>query len=646
MRQGLVGVVAGSLALAALARPARAQTTTEVSRSSPIAATVDGVEAQYQGTFEETTPAPPVPTVTDSASLAAFEFPYTRGHLHAVNTALLGATTTRFVDMPIFEVVSNSTCAIPFSPNCRTIFTTIAAPSAAGLVQRPDRVFFTAASAGQLQPLLAPALTTSDVEILIERILRGARHKTTGAYKPRLGGIDRSTLAVIEPSPFVDDGSGGERPTMIYVGALDGMLHAFCAEISGPCQAAGQELWAFVPRTQLGRLRSNTQRIDGSIRVADVFDDFDLTDGAVQREFRTVLTFQTGSGVPGATDLGPSILALDVSNPADPKVLWERSTPSSRGEVDQGVGLGLAMGPVRLGSESRNLTFAQTNNGGTGSAGFQLIAIDTATGERVWTFDHQYPAPRSAANPAVPASGIPGGPAALDLSQSSFVTHVAVGSLYGDLWVIEADGSPLPSQPIFRFSSDLHPIGAPPTIYYDLASGRYHAVVLSGGYADPNAATWVSLTADQFAVSVVVDPPQAIVPMDEVGSSFGENRAFVINLGSGRLVTAQAIVAGNELFVLADKTDVNLPTYGQTPDTGSLTRFSLEDGAQKGSLLTITAGSGADVTATGVVQVGAGTGAMKVDVGLTGGGGAFDAAGAPVERSGESNNARLLWLNG
>lgn len=646
MRAGAVGVVASGLALGALARPAEAQTASEVSRSSPIVATVNGVEAQYQGTFEVVAPAPPVPTVTGASSLATFEFPYTRGHLHAIETDDLGATTSEFDALVPFEVLSDSPCATPFGPTCRTIFTTIAAPDAGGLVRRPDRVFFSAGNAEQLRPFLAPALAAADVEVLIDRIFKGVRDETTGAYEARLGGVDRSTLAVVEPSPFVAAGAGGTRPTMIYVGALDGMLHALCAEARGPCTAAGQELWAFVPRTQLGRLRSNTQRVDGSIRVADVFDDFDPTDGQVARRFRSVLTFQTGSGDPGASDLQPSILALDVSDPADPIVLWERSTPASRGPVDQGVGLGLAMGPVRAGGQVRNMTFAQTGNGGTGGAGFQLVAVDTATGERLWAFEHRYPPPRGAGDPPVPASGIPGGPAAFDIEQSSLVTHVAVGSLYGDLWVLEADGSPLPGQPIFRFSADFHPIGAAPTIYYDRATGRFHAVVVSGGYADPAEATWVTLSADQFAVSVVVDPPPAVVPMDELGSGYGENRAFVIDLGSGQLATAQAIVAGNELFVLADKTDVNLPTYGQTPDTGSLTRYSLDGGAQKGSLLTITGGSGAGVTATGVVHVGAGIGAMKIDVVQTGGGGAFDASGAAVERSGEDNSARLLWLNG
>ena len=54
---------------------------------------------------------------------------------------------------------------------------------------------------------------------------------------------------------------------MIYFGATDGMIHAVCANdtvMIAPCTTAGQELWAFIPKGQLGKLWNNTTRIDGS----------------------------------------------------------------------------------------------------------------------------------------------------------------------------------------------------------------------------------------------------------------------------------------------------------------------------------------------------------------------------------------------
>jgi hypothetical protein len=653
MKQGLVVLVAGGFGLVGLAlapAPARAQTIREVSRSSPIIATVDGVEAQYQGTYEVVTPTPPVTAFTDAASAATFEFPYTRGHLRAVDTGDIGTATAGFDASALFDAATGippanpAGCGANFTETCRTVFTTIEAPDASGLAQRPDRIFFSQATRDQTRSLLAPGLGDADVDTLIQLILEGS-FDGGGARVSALGGIDRSTLAVVERSAFIPDIAGVPRPTMIYAGALDGMLHAICAEVLGPCTAVGQELWAFIPRTQLGALRFNTQRIDGSPRVADVFDDFDLTDGEVFRQFRTVLTLQTGSGDPGTANRQPSVLAIDISDPADPIVLWERSTPASPAVVDQGVGLGLAMGPARLAGRTRNLTFVQTNSGGTGGAGFHLAAIDTSTGEEAWpSFDHLYPAPRSGGNPPVPDSGIPGGAVAFDDDQSGFVTHVAVASLYGDLWVIESDGDLPYAGPIFRFSTDFHPIGAPPTIYFDQLSSRLHAVVVSGGYADPVAATWVRSVDDQFAVSVALDPSPGAVPMDELSGSV-DDRAFAINLGSGRLSTAQAIVQGNELFVTGDKTDSNLLGFGEVADTGTLARFSLSGGTAKGSIITITGGaSSTSVTSAGVVHVGSGAGAMKVDVAATGGG-VFDPAGSAVQRAPDRNNRRLLWMN-
>ena len=657
MKHGLVVALGSALAVVGAASPAHAQPL-ERSRSSPIVFEVGGVTAQYQGTYEVVSPAPPVTTFEDAADAATFEFPYRRGHLRAVEVADVGSSAATFDALTaIFDAgapgsipaPSASGCAIPFSSSCRTVFTTVQAPDADGLAVRPARVFFDTANQAAIKPLLAPTLADADVAVLIERVLAGTPDGL-GGYVPGLGGIDRSTMAVIPHSNFIPQIAGEDRPTMIYVGALDGMLHAICAEVRGPCLAQGQELWAFIPRTQLGRLRFNTQRVDGTIRVADAFGDFDPTDSQVIGQYRTILTFQTGSGDPATAGEEPAILAVDISNPADPIVLWERTTPAAPDPVDLGVGLGIAMGVARIGSQIRNLTVAQTNNGGSsGQSGFYVIAMDTITGERIWRAQELHPAPRSGLNPPVPDSGIPGGPALFDVDRDGLISNVAVASLYGDLWMYDADGTnPYGTRPIFRFSTDLHPIGAAPAIYFDQTTGRYTAVVVSGSYADPTAATWVSTTADQFAVGVVVDPAAASVPMDELaGSDFGADRAFALNLGSGSLVSAQAVVAGNELFIVADKTDVNLISYGDVPDTGTITRVGLTDRTQKGSLITITGGASSLATsAPGVLNVGSAGGAMAVDVGATGGGGAFEDGGQVIERPSEENNARRLWMNG
>lgn len=634
----------------------------EVSRSSPIVAAVNGSEAHFQGTVEVRVPqnagdpAPVAPTFGGASSAARFEFPFHHGHLRAVPVSAISSTATNFDDLDASAIFDSGDagmipdpnvngCGQHFTSGCRTVFTVTTSPDPAGLVTAPTRVFLETGNLGLLKPEMADGFSDDDATLLLSRILAGVKNPSTGTYEPRLGGIDRSTMAIIEASPLIPAQNGVTRPTMIYVGALDGMLHALCGEVKGACTSLGMELWAFIPRSQLPALKFNSGRIDGSPKVADVFDDFD---GDQRKEWRTILTVQTAAGSTTSTTLQPGMVALDVTDPTDPRVLWARTPPTSPASVDFGVGLNTAMAPARVSGQMRNLTFAETNNGGTGGAGVYLGAYDTATGQLVWKFEHLYPAPRVISNPQLPGSGIPGGVVAFDLEGGSMATHVAVPTLYGDLWILEADGgNPYGSGPAFRFSTDFHPIGAAPTVFGDLATGRLHLAMVTGGYADPAQATWSLLSETQYAVAIVADPSVGNAPIDESGTGFGAERRFVADLGTNRAFS-QAIVSGNELFVTTDDTDVNLSTYGTTATpTGQLRRYSLTDGTQKGTAIVIAGGaSSTDVSSPGgVVHIGSGGQMQKIDVEAVGGGGAWESQGVKIEKNSDEATERLLWLS-
>ena len=148
-------------------------------------------------------------------------------------------------------------------------------------------------------------------------------------------------------------------------------------------------------------------------------------------------------------------------------------------------------------------------------------------------------------------------------------------------------------------------------------------------------------------MSIVADPNVGNAPIDEAGTTFGSDRAFVADLGTNRAF-AQAVVSGNELFVITDETDVNLATYGTTGvSTGQLRRYSLTGGAQKGATIVVSGGaSSMDVsTPGGVVHVGTAGQAQKIDVEAIGGGGAFDSQGVEIERNSNEATERLLWLS-
>lgn len=126
------------------------------------------------------------------------------------------------------------------------------------------------------------------------------------------------------------------RPTMVYVGANDGMLHAFNAS-TVPCptnnriscagENAGREMFAFVPNAVLGNLGQiplqdaryeHRYFVDGQISVGDVKSGSGSTGAA----WKTILVGSTGGGA-------RSVFALDVSTPSnftDNNVLWERNS--------------------------------------------------------------------------------------------------------------------------------------------------------------------------------------------------------------------------------------------------------------------------------------------------------------------------------
>lgn len=105
------------------------------------------------------------------------------------------------------------------------------------------------------------------------------------------------------------------RAPVVYVAANDGMLHAFNAD-----PASGAEMWAFIPTMSLPDLHqlANTDYptnhhyfTDGTPVVADIFDAADSTP-----KWKTIL-------VAGMNKGGRGYYALDITDPATPKALWE-----------------------------------------------------------------------------------------------------------------------------------------------------------------------------------------------------------------------------------------------------------------------------------------------------------------------------------
>ena len=533
--------------------------TSEVSRATPIVATVGGTSAVVQGTFYTTGSQT---SFTSHGDLASWTFPYYLGHMRARTASTITTSASTYSGgTTLFDAAGNipsrsNACAPPLSGSCRYLFTNTNTTPASGSTFHPSTLAWNDTNASTLGSLIAPSatyptLTSTDYQTISHAILGAA-----------LGGVDRSTVAVIPASTYT---SSPSRPQMAYFGGLDGMLHAVCASTGGStlsrassvCPALGTELWAFLPRVQAPLIRTNAQRIDGSVHVVDAFGDFANNPATGARSWHTILVFQTGYSTSAAK---PAAYAIDVTDPASPVLLWETTTPTTPGTVDFGTGLTATAGRVVIAGQATNVAILETNNGGSGGAGVATTALSLETGAKLWQFAYAYPAAAG-----VPATGLPGGAVPVDLTGSGTITDVVFGDLYGELWRLDATTgtSQTGSTPLFSFTyaagSDQHPIGAMPAIYSD--GNHQYAAFTSGGYADENDTSWQAGTQYLIAIKLQATAP----PLHESATACTSCDVRVEqSLTAGDRGYSQAVVVGNQLFVTSDSSDVNSATYGTT----------------------------------------------------------------------------------
>jgi len=230
------------------------------------------------------------------------------------------------------------------------------------------------------------------------------------------------------------------RAPAVFVGANDGMLHAFDA-------TSGAEMWAYAPRITMGKLylqasttygTNHQYTVDGSPEVADV---------QIGGVWKSVL-------VAGLNGGGRGYYALDVTDPANPQALWETCAD---GAVCTGVNnepeLGLTFGNPQIGTwKNANgdtkwvavVTSGYNNipgtdkvgttakDGGTGNG--WLMILDIATGQVLLKTPTGDPV-AMAAQLAVTPSGLARITAiSANPSADPAITYVYGGDNQGQMW--------------------------------------------------------------------------------------------------------------------------------------------------------------------------------------------------------------------
>ena len=270
--------------------------------------------------------------------------------------------------------------------------------------------------------------------------LRGERRRELGQpqglFRKResvLGDIGRSVpLIVGAPAPSIM-GDGHDafraqatgRSMAVYVGAHDGMLHAFAA-------ANGAELFAYVPRALIAALAGSSD--PGSQAHAYADGSAGQGDALLGGRWRTVLASGMGRGARG-------VFALDITDPSafarGMGALWEFT------EKDDG-GIGHVSAPpqvarLRTGANARTAAYrfvALVSSGinsqaQDGKSALFLLALDKPAAQR-WQAGANYDRiPIHGANPGLPnALSAPG----LVTFDDGSARLAYAGDLQGNLW--------------------------------------------------------------------------------------------------------------------------------------------------------------------------------------------------------------------
>lgn len=413
--------------------------------------------------------------------------------------------------------------------------------------------------------------------------LRGDRSNEGAAgkgYRVRtslLGDISGSKLTIANPpdypytngfnpgySSFKSEYAG--RPKMIYVGANDGMLHAFNASLTGA--DAGKEVFAFIPGALFaGPGSPSTPEKDGLAALGKpAFEHHNYVDATA--EIVDIDLGRTGGPAAGAVNWrsvligglgkgGRSYYAIDVTDPAAmtseaavaSKVMWEFPNASMPAAELPKMGFGFGQ-PVVTKTKKWGwvVIFASGYNNADGGGHF--IFVDPANGEWLETVST--------------GAGTPAAPAGLAHIQShvrdgadNTADSVYAGDLLGNVWRL-----------------DLRQ-----------ASGAYQAVAGSAGAPYGNPVLLASLTT-----AGGLPQPVTTRPLVEIHPRTNHRHVLI---GTGRLL-AQTDVADNKSQSFYAIKDGDAALFNVSPPAGvsfPVTRSKLVDNSA-----TLLTGFAADAT--------------------------------------------------
>ena len=216
------------------------------------------------------------------------------------------------------------------------------------------------------------------------------------------------------------------RQPMLYAAANDGMLHAFRAGDDN----AGSEAWAYLPALMLPGLYRLADRnypaqhrylLDGSPVAGDICPKAPPATCAAD-EWRTILVGGYGAG-------GRGYYALDITDPAAPRALWQAT---SAGDADLGLSFGNPVIAKRADGTWIVAFASGYNNVSPGNGGGYLTVLNAATGLRLQKI-------ATGAGSIGAPSGLARISAWVDSPSDNTASRMYGGDLLGNVWRFDID---------------------------------------------------------------------------------------------------------------------------------------------------------------------------------------------------------------
>lgn len=225
---------------------------------------------------------------------------------------------------------------------------------------------------------------------------------------------------------FRSDANYLNRTPTIYVGANDGMLHAFDARKDNgtTVTTGGDELFAYIPNflfTELSKLTAPTYVhqyfVDGDPSVGDAY---------FGSAWHSMLVGTAGAG-------GRGLFALDITHPdsfGTANVLWEFTNTQ-----DSDLGYTLPQPSIVRTHDTGHPWMVIVGNGYNSDNGHAvLLLLDAQSGALIRKIDTGYPGNTSLKN------GL-SSPLPVDTNGDKIIDAVYAGDLYGNLWKFDFSSS-------------------------------------------------------------------------------------------------------------------------------------------------------------------------------------------------------------